>query len=222
MSTSFDIRLAVACLLLGLMGDAHATLLWDEAVDGDLPNVLFTEDVYPNLTLQSGENEIRGTGGWVKTLTDSTYDADRTRLSLLPGLQIDSIDFAFFNLVFTPPDDSIFSVLRAGYALTKGRYAFEDAVFVHFWDFFDNPPRAEFVLEARNDLPIGEPSNEYLFGSWVAGASLPAEANYEWDFSAVITVSGTPVPLPSTLSLVAISLAAFGCLKRRTPSQSRT
>ena len=51
---TFSRKLACLISLWVIGSSAHATLLWDETVDGDLPNILFADQVSPNLTLLEG------------------------------------------------------------------------------------------------------------------------------------------------------------------------
>ncbi|MBK6737272.1 MAG: hypothetical protein IPG64_04845 [Haliea sp.] len=41
-------------LSVGLAGQVQATLLWDEATNGDLPNILRADQLSPNLVLHEG------------------------------------------------------------------------------------------------------------------------------------------------------------------------
>lgn len=206
-------------LTFGLSSYVQATLLWDESVDGDLPNILRNDQISPNLVLQEGVNEIRGSASWVGLFSQGqyqgTYDADRARLTLLPGLQIDLIDYIFDNISLLQLADP-FSPgvrLRQGYALTKGQYSVVDALFYKFWDFSDAVgEEVPTAVGTFNLLPATEPGSSYLIGTWVSSASLPTEWNYSWEYTASITVrrsNPTPVPTPGIPSLFIIALAGM-------------
>ncbi|MBK6509282.1 MAG: hypothetical protein IPG06_07360 [Haliea sp.] len=112
-------------LSVGLAGHVQATLLWDEATNGDLPNILRADQLSPNLVLHEGVNEIRGTSSWSGIFLQGQYqgasDADRARLTLLPGLQIDIIDYVFSNVSLLQLSGPLSPGvrLRQGYALTE-------------------------------------------------------------------------------------------------------
>lgn len=214
-------------LSVGLAGHVQATLLWDEATNGDLPNILRADQLSPNLVLHEGVNEIRGTSSWRGIFLQGQYqgasDADRARLTLLPGLQIDIIDYVFSNVSLLQLSDPLSPGvrLRQGYALTEGRNAIEDLLFYKFWDFSDVVGEEVPVPVGSFDvLPVVEPGNNYLFGTWVGSASLPTEWDYSWDYTASITVSRSgvvPVPTPGIFGLVIIALV--GMMYTRQPTR---
>jgi hypothetical protein len=109
------------------------------------------------------------------------------------------------------------SALQISHALTTGRYASEDALFYQFWRFSDVPGEESLPGVSFTTLPVTQASSNYLFGTWVAGASLPAQWDYSWDYTAAITVSRSgvvPVSAPGTLVLVSLALA--GLIRRHT------
>lgn len=212
-------NLLFSFLSFGMAGYGQATLLWDESTSGDLPSIFRDDQISPNLILQEGVNEIRGSESWVGIFLQGEYrgtsDADRARLTLLPGLQIDVIDYVFSNIsliqVSNPLSPGV--RLRQGYALTKGRYATDDALFYKFWDFSDAiGEEVPAPVGSFNVLPVTESSNNYLFGTWVGSASLPTEWNYSWDYTASITVSQSslvPVSTPGIFGLFIIALVGM-------------
>lgn len=211
--------LSTVLMAIFFVGHVHAGLLWDEQIDGDLPSIFVTEEMLPNLILEEGINEIRGSSSWVGEFVSGEYqglsDVDHSRLTLQPGLKIDHIDYVFNNVNLLQIVDPVplDNNLRVGYALTSGRYATEDALYYRFWDLPYDPERA--VTPGGNSLeafPIAEPSDQYLFGSWVGGAPLPKQWDFSWGYNASITVSRievSPVPVPGTL---AIFLAGLLCM----------
>lgn len=201
------VRIAYVCLAIFCSSTSQAALLWDESEHGDLPDLLFADDLYPNLLLQPGENVIRGSSSWLARNGEHDFDSDRARLTLAPGLTINNFDYVFSNISYSPPwPNPDFVVMSAGYALTRGDYSTDDAVIIRFWEFLADPNRAEFGGDAKNELPLDEPGNNYLFGTWVHSASIPSDATYRWDYSATITVSGVPLPAPAHTGLLALSL----------------
>jgi len=206
-------------LAFGLAGHAQAILLWDESTDGDLPDIRRLDQLLPNLVLQEGVNEIRGSWRWDGMFVQGEYrgssDADRMRLTLLPGLQIDVVDLVFSNISLQqlagafPPGNR----LRQGFVLTTGRYAEEDAVFYRFWDFSDAPgAQVPTPALSYSAFPVLPPGNNYLFGTYSGGASLPTQWDYSFDYTASITVSrssAAPVPAPGILALFCLALAGL-------------
>lgn len=207
-----------------LAGNVQAVPIWDELIDGELPSNLTGNPALPNLELHEGVNQITGSQDWVTIGSQETLDNDRARLTLLPGLQIDTVQFVFSNITLLQLSDPAPAgpALWVSFALTKGEYLIKEFLFYDMWNFSEDPDaELPISLPAIAKFPVTEASNNYLFTSAILFTqSPPTQWDYSWDYTASITVSrSNAVPLPGTFLLLGSALALLFRSRARTRSK---
>ena len=179
--------------LLVASSAAHAIVLYDESVSGDLA----TFDTI-TLDLTAGTNSVLGSS--LFTLND--YDFDGFQLSLGSGLNLLSVDYYINNLAVSTNTVSLgttFSLRDGGHSGTTLDTTSIDLLGVSPQEMFAGAlplPGLMSLSTSPNQLSRGGDG-----GSW----------NYEIRF----TVASATVPEPSVALLIASGLIVFGITRRK-------
>ncbi len=196
------IGLSVVLVSFASVPAANAVVLYDESGMGDLSAA--SND--PNFDLQLGLNQVFGS--WAQT--PSTTNGDGFQVTLVAGLQIDSISIAFS---LTNGD-----VVNLGLNFNPGNLF--DSGFTGCTDFF-NCPSGVSASFMDNIGPTTGPLDTTLAAStWgfeLVGGTIQAFSGINWTVNITTSEFGEAprVPEPSTLALFGIGLAGLGFMTRR-------
>jgi len=160
---------SLVVFLLGASTASAATVMWDEAVDGDAGAAASPVPVH----LASGQNILRG-DMLLASYAPSSSDVDAYRLVVPTGYRIDSL--------------SLEISLNSGVALSRA-----------IWTLYDGPTSSGDSLfnvqtdyHPANTLEMALLEGEYLlcgcFGATVSGPDYVQD--YQWE----VSVSAIPVP----------------------------
>ncbi|MCG8589117.1 MAG: PEP-CTERM sorting domain-containing protein [Proteobacteria bacterium] len=191
------LRSAGTGLLLGLLAFsvAHAAVLHDESLDGDLSGDRNAPDAF---ALEAGSNTL--------TATSVSGDLEYVTLSIGAGDQLDSIQLSDFT-----NEDISFLALQEGSVFTEPATG-PDVAALLGWAHFGLAQLGTDILDDLAagpgaigfDRPLGE--GDYTF--WIQETG-PTAATYTLDFLV------SPVPEPGTLSLVALGGVGLAAWARR-------
>ena len=200
------IGLSVVLVSFASVPAANAVVIYNEAGDGDLSS----SSGSPNFNLVEGPNTVIGL--WTRTGVNDPADGDGFRVTLLPGLQIDSIDLTIVDLQNG-------DTLTIGLGFDPGNLF--DSAFKACSSFFNcqTGTSASFM---DNDAPgIGPLDTTLANSTWDFGFVGGAILNFNgvgWTVDIQTSVFGEPpprVPEPTTLALFVIGLAGLGFMTRR-------
>lgn len=193
-------------LLICVWGEASpaGTVIYDEAVSGDLPSGLISDPII-TLDFGIGTNTIRAQRNYEYRVTgEYTNDDDAFIFTIPDGTQLESIELFLFNVAISPETD----ILEIANDLipTEGSANHHQHIAMHA-----SPPARQLLYEG--DYPIEGDSWFYFTYFARVSTSVPSEGS--WDYELSFTVGPTPVPIPAGLWLLGSSLAMLPVLRRR-------
>ena len=193
-SSSLILSVAAFALLATSQG-AHAAMVWNETLDGDLSNDGATPT---SLTLNVGNNQIIGNTGNVGGLG---VDLDYFTFTLAPGQALTSITLLGNTIV-----SGMFSFIgvQAGPQVTVAPSGAGGQALLG-WAHYGVPDIGSDLLASQ--ISPGSALTAGTYSVWVQDTGGPA--TYGFDFTTV-----QQVPLPPSLLLLASTLAGFGFRRR--------
>jgi hypothetical protein len=188
------VRLVLVALVLASLsfGAQGATVLWDEAIDGDASDA---SSSFTPLAAVLGENIIRGSRSWP---VGGPSDYDFYSITLASGLQIDSITAVISN-GYQDPAGGLVGRFYVG--LTETTELNQDRLLN--WQLFVDGT----ITGATPSYPL---KNDIFYLALAGGAKLGDTSiglDYEW------SINVTPIPIPAAAWLFGSSLGLLCWLR---------